>query len=253
MLDIIVTSSCRKTIVKTTRSFFDKVRYSDKMRFIVHIDVLNNENLSFITGYLRSLERSEGIGVDIHINNNPDTNWHDAHTKAINFLFNQIEKPYYFHLEDDWEFLKNIDLNLLIELMGKYDHIDHIRFSKEKIKDKYWLYHISDEISEEYLAPNVEVTINGIPLVQTPIWSFNPHLGRSSIIKNFINMPLDGNPEKYICHKYPELAGNGKTYLYGRIGDSAYVKDLGRNRFRRKLQKYKYILTGGKYAEYRFD
>jgi hypothetical protein len=49
--------------------------------------------------------------VDFHINNNPVANWHDAHAKAINFLFKQIETPYYFHLEDDWEFMKHIDLD----------------------------------------------------------------------------------------------------------------------------------------------
>jgi hypothetical protein len=252
MLDVIITSSCRKTIVAALDSFLDKVHCSDKLRFLVHIDVLKPKNLSHIKNYLRRLEVHSGFEVKLRINSNPDNNWYTAHTKAVNYLFNKIETPYYFHLEDDWIFIKYVDLDPLIKLMNANKYIDHIRFSKEIIKEKAWLYHLSDEISEEYLVPNVEVVIDGIPLVRTPLWSFNPHLGRSSVIKNFINIPPNNNPEKYVCHKYLEIVKEGHTYIYGRIGDSAFVKDLGRNIIKQKIRKIKYILSGGKYANYRF-
>lgn len=254
MLDIIVTSSCRKIIVKTFESFFEKIKYSGEVHIKVNIDVLNPKNLSFIKNYLYELGRLREIKIDVHINANPAKNWYEAHALAIGYLFSRIETPFYFHLEDDWLFLKKIDLDSIVRLMEKYSFIDHIRFSRRQIGEKTRLYHLSDEITEEYLTPNIEVVIDGISLVQIPTWSFNPHLGRTSVIKNFANLQISENPEKYICHKYQEVSENGKIYIYGKIGDRAIIKDLGRNKIRQKIRKTRYIISSiirhGKYPEY---
>lgn len=252
MLDVITTSSCRKTIIRTYRSFLNQVKCSGAIRFIVHIDVLHSENLKSLKKFFKKLESMRGIQVDVKINDSPSKNFHEAHAKAVSYLFSRIESPYYFHLEDDWVFQKKLDLDSLLKLMDERLFVDHIRFNRKTIADKSWLYHLSDEISEEYLFPNHEVVVDGIPLVQVPTWSFNPHLGRTSVIKNFVNMKIKENPEKYLCHNYPKLSGGGKIYLYGKIGDSAFVTDLGRNRIRGILQKYKYIIKGGKYSKYKY-
>lgn len=253
MLDIIITSSCRKSIIKTLDSFFARVHCSKSIRLLIHIDVLHPDQLNLIKDYLRNLKLEKKIEILTHVNPHPARNWYAAHSNAILHLYGLISTACYFHLEDDWRFLKNIDLDPLIRLMEKYPDIDNIRFSRERIKKKVWLYHLSDEITEEFLAPNIECLIDNISLIQTPIWSFNPHLGRTSIIKNITDIPKNQNPEKFVCLKYIENGKHNGTYVYGKIGDSAYVNDLGRNKIRRKIQKYKYILTGGKYAEYRFD
>ena len=135
-------------------------------------------------------------------------------------------------------------------IADKYHYIDHVRFSRQKIMEKSFLYYLSDEVSEKFLKKNIEVVIDNIPLVQVPAWSFNPHIGRSSVIKNFANMQISENPEKYICLKYREVSEQGKIYVYGKIGDGAIVKDLGRNRIRQKIRNIKKLLTCGKYAKY---
>lgn len=230
----------------------EKIKYTGKLRFIIHIDVKNLRSLPVIQDFFNNIALN-GINVDVHVNMHPLNDSYEAHTKAINFLYKKIETPYYFHLEDDWEFLKYIDLDVLLKLMEKYTNIDQIRLSKETIKEKAWLYHLSEKISEEFLVPNVGVTIENVPLVQTPLWAFSPHLGRSSVVKNFMDIPSGWNPEKYICHKYPLLEKKGRIYIYGKIGESRYVQDLGINRVRVNIRKYKYILNGGKYADYLFD
>jgi len=250
MLDVIMTSTCRKTIEKTIESFFNNVFYSDGYHFIIHIDVLNPKYLNREKEYLKEVERKTGSKVNVTINTSLSKNFHENLTNATNYLFRQIRTKFYLHLQDDWVFLKKVNLEPLIKLMEEHPNIDHIRFSKEKIKEKSWLYHLSGEVSEEYLAPNEEVVIDGIPLVKTPVWSFNPHIGRTSIIKNFIDIPIGVRAETYVCHLYPKATNNNGIYLKGRIGDDPIVKDIGRNKLRQRIRKFKYIITGGKYAEY---
>ncbi|GBD95570.1 MAG TPA: hypothetical protein ENG83_13865 [Nitrospirae bacterium] len=247
-----MTSTCRKTIERTFHSFFKYVSCDEKFRFIVHIDVLNPRYLPDLMDFLKKTSESYGVDIIHKVNSNPSANYYEAHSRAVGYLFSCIESLHYFHLEDDWIFLKKIDLNPLIVLMKKYPYIDHIRFSKKNIPERSWLYHISDVVSEEFLIPNKEVIIDDITLVELPLWSFNPHLGRTSVVKHFTDLPIRENPEKYICHKYSHFAENGKIYMYGRIGDGASVRDIGRNRLRQKIRKLKYILKGGKYAEYIF-
>ena len=61
---------------------------------------------------------------------------------------------------------------------------------------------------------------------------------------------MNGNAEKLICKEYERAFGNKGCYFYGRIGDKAIIRDIGRNWLRQKFRKYKYILTGGEFAQY---
>jgi len=246
MLDVIVTSTCRKIIVKTIESFKKNVSCSEGYNFIVNVDVLHPRYLPSLMRYLKK----NGI-TDIRINKKAE-GFCNAFAQANTYLYGQIKTPFYFHLEDDWIFLRKVNLDPLIRLMEKYRHIDHIRFSKEKIKEKAWLYYLSADVSDEYLEPNKQVEIDGIPLVQTPTWSTNPSLARTEVIKNFINIPRDVSLEQFICSNYPRTFKRRGTYIYGKIGDPRFVLDIGRNKFLTKLRKIKYRATGGKYADYLF-
>lgn len=246
MVDIIITSTCRKTIEKTLGSFLKKVNSGQKFNFIVNIDVLNESYLPRLLAYLKSL----GI-CDISVNRTLNS-YHVNHAIALNSLFKRIQAPFFFHLEDDWLFLETIDLDALIALMRRHADIDQIRLSKERIKPKAWLYYVSEEISEKALAQNVQVAIDNVALVKTPAWSFNPSLGRTSVIKHFVDLPLTAQPESYLCREYPVIRGHQGTYILGSIGDRPKVKDIGRNAARQFLRKIKYVVRGGKYAEYKF-
>lgn len=246
MLDIIITSTCRKTIEKTLDSFLKKVNSDQEFNFLVNIDVFDEHYLPRLMAYLKS------VGIyDISVNRKIDIN-HTHHALALRNLFQRIQTPLFFHLEDDWLFLENIDLDMLIGIMQGHAHIDQIRLSKERIKPKAWLYYLSEEISDKLLALNIQVEIDNVALVKTPTWSFNPSLNRTSIIKHFVNLPLTTKPESYLCQKYPVICGHQGTYIFGRIGDAPKVKDIGRSKIKQFLRKTKYQAKGGKYAEYKF-
>jgi hypothetical protein len=247
MLEVIVTSSCRPTIEKTIRSFLEKASFSGGVRFIVHIDVLHREHL----GRLRKFLGRMGI-TDVTINHAPGLPL-DNQRRAVCLLFDKLSSPFFFHLEDDWVFLRPVDLDALVGLMRNHPFIDHIRLSKERIKPKAWLYHTSEDISEEVLADNAQVEIGGIALVKTHTWSFNPSLARTEVVKRFVSLPAGWyNAEQYLSRHYPEAAPRRGVYILGRIGDPPLVRDIGRNRLRQALRKTKYILGGGKYADYKF-
>ncbi len=253
MLDVIITSTCRDTIKRTLDSFLHKICFSGPIRFIVNIDVLQRSKLRGLKDYFFQIKRRHGvIKIELLINESPDGSRYKAHSLALNNLYRSISSKFYFHLEDDWLFLNHIDLDKLIHLMDTCETINHIRLSKTRIKDKCWIYYLSDEVIEQYLIPVSECVIDNVPLVKTFAWSFNPHVGRSSIVKKFISLDSNDNPEKRVCNIYHEMFSNNGLYILGHIGDSPTIKDLGRNRIKHTLRKIFYVLQGGKYVEYKF-
>lgn len=228
MLDVIITSTCRKTIEITLKSFMKNVYCSGGFRFIVNVDVRNSSYQDRLVNFLCS----QGIN---HVRINPVLKGRlGSHMDAINYLAGAIESPYYFHLEDDWVFLCKIDLDPILNLMGVRSNVHHIRFNKERTREATWLYHLSDIDAPEYQKASRNVNMGGLGLVETCVWSFNPSLGRTETLKKLTPLHGGGNPEKQLCSKYDQLClgGDYGTYIYGNIGDPAMVKDIGRDPFR---------------------
>lgn len=237
-LDVIVTLTCRKQFERTYKSFIDYVKYFGEFRFIVHIDIIEKNKKEYLPNLLKFLK--EKNITDIHINKEPK-----GHANAINYLFNRIKSEFYFHLEDDWIFIREIDLNPLIVLLKNHNYIDHIRFNKERIRKKEWLYHLSPYPNPKIFKTVRQYKIDNIDIVKTNVWSFNPSIARTSVIKNFKSIPLNVNPEQYICHQYPNISKHLESYIYGKIGNAHIVNDTGRDH--PLFQKIKSILRNPYY------
>jgi hypothetical protein len=221
MIDVIVTSTCRRQFETTYASFMKNVKYSQGFRFIIHVDVLE-KNKRYLPGLLEFLKRNNISDVNIN------TGKH-SFAGAVNYLFKKLQSEYYFHLEDDWLFLKPIDLNAVIEAMEKNNNIHSIRFSKERIKkpDCRMKKYLAEK-NEPYLLPGREINIGGIGLIETSIWSLNPHIARTSTIKQLLDIPEDINPEEFLSKRYFSAFSSPGLYIYGKYGDSPYTKDIGR-------------------------
>jgi hypothetical protein len=233
MIDVIITSTCRKTIKQTLSSFLEHVICSEKFHFIVNVDVKNLFYLPYLKSYLDKMQIT-----DININLHPGSK-NTAHGNAINYLFNQLKSPYYFHLEDDWIFLKKIHLDPLLVLMEKNDFIHHIRFNKDRIKDYAWLYHLSPTDTPPFRKMQENVLFNDIPLVKTYVWSFNPSIARTATIKQMLPICVDSNCEKDVCSQFDHLFSSNGAYIWGRIGDEAAIQDIGRNTLLHRLRRIK--------------
>jgi len=218
-------------------SFIRNVKCSDMFRYIVNVDVRNPKYLDRLN---RFLDR-KGI-QDLRINPYP-AEMPRAHAETINYLFSRIESPHYFHLEDDWIFLERIDIDPLIELMQTHNQIDYIRFNKQRTRENAWLYHISHQDIPKYQKMNRDLVINGINLVQTWVWAFNPSIARTSTVRSIIPIPPTASPEKYLCHMYDKNFNTRGAFIWGRIGDKAVVRHIGYarwiwlKRIKRKIMK----------------
>ncbi|MCX7994761.1 MAG: hypothetical protein N3A65_03170 [candidate division WOR-3 bacterium] len=220
-LDVIVTSICRPHFYTTYRSFKENVTYSGEFHFIIHIDVLkkNRRNLPALLNFLKT------IGVaDYHINFGEND-----FANAINYVYRKIKTPFYFHLEDDWIFKRKVDLDFLLNIFARIPYINQIRFSKEK------LIPIPESVIKKYkaknelhLLPGEQVKVNGIDMIVSQMWSFNPHLGRTAILKEFYPVPKGINPEEYMTKRYLARYGSNGLYIFGKYYDEPYVKDIGR-------------------------
>ena len=233
MLDVIVTSTCRKTIIPTMKSFLKRVFSSQQYRFIVNIDVRNPAYLPKLKQFLADMN------IDVFRVNMSPKPWPRGLTETTNFLYTKVETPYYFSLQDDWLFLRTINLDPLIEVMNHNPYVDHIRLSKQRIRPYAWLYHLSGEDVPKYRKPNIEMAIDNINLVRTHNWSFNPSLSRTSVMKTMLPVPVRTRAETHFCLRYDQLYSTRGAYVLGRIGDKPAVRDIGRNRYREYFRRLK--------------
>jgi hypothetical protein len=85
--------------------------------------------------------------------------------------------------------------------------------------------------------------MSGVPFVTTQVWSFNPSLARTSVVKEIGPIPRnlhnDTCPERYVCRRYDELYKEKGSYIFGKIGDDATVKDIGRTRGKQYFMRLK--------------
>lgn len=241
-IDVVVTSTCRKTVEKTVESFLDKLYLSEEFNFIVNVDVKN-------PGYLPTLEKyfkRKNIN-DVHINHHP-ARPPKGQADAVNYLYNKLNAPYYFNLEDDWIFLKTINLDALIEVMEKNEDIDIIKLNRMRIPEESWLYHLSPS-SAPLTGMNSNQSMGNLNLVKTHNWSFNPSLVRTATIKKMLPVEFTGtkklsppsNAEKYFCHTYDHMFSKRGAFFLGCIGDPPIIRDIGRNKwkvYRRRLKKF---------------
>lgn len=228
MIDVLVTSTCRMTIKRTLESFTDRVTSSDGFRFLVNIDVVHPWRLEQVQNVLHDF----GI-TQYRVNDKPQ-----GHAAAVSALYEMIESDYYFSLEDDWIFCRDIDLDVIKSIMEQNYDIDIIRLNKEINPEKEWLYHKSDYKNKEYvhLTPK---DFNGYTLLQNVTWTFNPSLARYSTLKAMLPIPIDVNPEQYLCHRYDEYYRSRGSYIWGAVGDSRCIRDIGRNQIRSNFRKIK--------------
>jgi hypothetical protein len=214
------------TIKRCITSFLKRVHFKGRYRFLVNIDVINKKKLSSIKKFL-----NQNKIEPLRIKSNPDSEPFGL-TETINFLYSKIESKYYFCLEDDWIFLKDINLDDLIDLFNVNDQIDHIRLSKRTIKDYCILYYKINKLGKHPTCSQKNIILNHRNLVKTFTWSFNPSLNRTSTIKYILPVPYELPAERYFCKNYEEIYSNRGNYILGKIGDKPYILDIGRSKFR---------------------
>ncbi len=92
---------------------------------------------------------------------------------SIKNLIDEATTPYYLWFEHDWQFIKDMDLNTLIDTLETDNTVHYIRFNKRFTQN---------EGCDSNLWPKKN---SKIPLVGTDGWSNNPYFCRRSTALNW--------------------------------------------------------------------
>ena len=236
MIDVTITGSGRwKYLKRTIESFTQNVSCSERFRFLVTDDA----------GYHCESNGTRKAIVDSGVFDA----WHftkrQDYSECIAWLYANLKSEFFFHLQDDWEFLKPVNLDPLIALMRHHRSINHIKFNKRKtratLKPEAWN-HLGK-------LPKRNTVIDGIPLVAYPYWAMHPSLNRTSFVHRF-KVPRSGQKEydrafkpsrweRYwlqtlfvgVDRKNPkDSCRKVGTYIYGKIGSPPYILHIGEDR-----------------------
>jgi len=229
-IDIAMTSVIRPKIVKRTLETFTKRVFKEKgsYRLIINIDVVGENHIPQVVLEMcyKFFNRKNVI---YNISPKP------SFPNAVIWAWNQVESDYFFHLEDDWQIFRDVDISRLIRIMKKNNSVASIRFCNRKLKS--------------YTKRIVEVSglffdvHDGFCISKSPgnSFSLNPSLIRTSFMKEALPlMRRDVNPEKQFRRKDPilsQLVMKWDYAIYGNPGDHALV-DGKRGRYWREKMGY---------------
>jgi hypothetical protein len=122
-MDVLITSASRDKCIKSEIKAFNKhVKCKEGFDFHLHEDcVPGMENSSFET--IRWANKSKIFSTIYH--SNPRI----GRGPALNKLKKHANSKYIFYMEEDFDFIKDVNLDILIDIMEKYKHINQIAFN----------------------------------------------------------------------------------------------------------------------------
>ena len=212
-IDITMTAVIRPKILNETLKSFCKRVFCDldRFRLIINIDNVGEDSNPF-----NMIKICHKFFKDVKWNIAVEPSF----SKAVKWVWSQVENDFVFHLEDDWIIFRKIEFNNILRIMSKNSNIASIKLCNKKLK-----------------------VINGVvvlgDLAYTPInefciaidkgrsMSLNPSLIRASFIKEVLPFMSDNvNPEKQLRKRNPLLKKIIMKYdyaIYGNPGDGALV------------------------------
>ncbi len=133
-IDVCVIATLRPEIIKVTlESFLNKVSYTGKFRFLINLDMVPYKNM------FKMYDVYEMINIVLKEHQYEIFLGKGNFAKAVKESWKRTESEYVLHLEDDWEFIRNIDLDEVIRLMmgpNTYIRFPKIKAAQYKCLDK---------------------------------------------------------------------------------------------------------------------
>ena len=233
-LDITMTAVRRPEIIyKTLSSFvnnlFDKESLK-KSQLIINIDPVGEAKESI--GTIKDICFS--FFFDRVIYRIPDVPNFSA---AFKWVWRQTDANYVFHLEDDWELVRPINLKEIINVLGSEPDLALIRLPmfKSGIKEmKNW---------NRFYSWNGKYFECPEELKRSVGFCGHPSIIKKSFVESvvpFIDTKL--NPEKQFHHGHVEIMKTVDKYRYGVWGpqnSEPAIRDLGRDWIKDKLWQKK--------------
>jgi hypothetical protein len=221
-IDITMTATLRPKVLRyTLESLKENIIRDDSDRYtlLMNVDRIG-EDVEPKSMYSVACKYFKNVIV-----NYPET---PSFTKAVIWCWKQVREDYTFHIEDDWQFNRRVDVDHLIYILEKYSDLSSLRLNKKltpnetrfKVYNGYWSYIEEDRfyiMSEEDTKSHI---------------SLNPILFKSKFIKEVLPyMKNDINPEKQLHPQGGSMLDVMKKWRYGvysNPGDAPWISDTGR-------------------------
>lgn len=202
IIDVLVTSSSRfEHFKRTIKSFLDKVKNKDGYRLHLHEDVNHVAESESILHWSKDV-------FETVLTTEP----HKGRAAALKKLKNCVKSTYFFHLEQDWEFIKPVDLGLLISFMRKNVKANQLAFHTYR--------HPVGQNWENKVA-------DGITFWRSKYWHMSPALWRGSFAKK--HWSAFKEPDSRRAFQQAVMEEHGKfgfgSYAFGKLNE--YVIHLG--------------------------
>ena len=153
---------------------------------------------------------------------------------ALKEAFEHVKTEYVLVHQDDFEFLKPLDLHGLLRAMDQNHNLKHVRLNSAPNPPFLGGPSVND--------PGVDDKIEGgsaFPVLKTLRWSDNDHIARTDYYTDFV-LPLIGDAKTFMEHvlntaEHEDLKSDPSkhskygTFLYGTWGDGPFIYHLDRH------------------------
>jgi hypothetical protein len=227
-IDITTTATLRPELLeKTYKSFFTNL-FMDKhdYRIIINVDPIGSELYAAKEMVLIAKKFCNNV-----IYNCPkEANF----AKAWKWCWEQVESDFVFHLEEDWELLRKVDINHMIGILNNNLNLAALRMLKINVPKDLWFFRSAYTVEDGFLkAEDRSVSFGG-----------NPQLIKSEFVKQACKyMTIDKNPEKQFRpdskNLWEKVVSKWDYGVYANPGDKKLIIDIGRqwmenHRFQKK-------------------
>jgi hypothetical protein len=214
-IDITMPTTLRPGILdKTLKSFTSNVfTDKDRYRFIFNIDPIgencNQEDVvKIVNKYFDN--------ILYNMAEEP------SFPKAFKWCWDQVEADFVFHMNEDWELLRPININNMINILKENKNLSCLRLLKMDVPNNLKFFRSKYIDMNKYLKAERREESFGT----------NPELIRAEFVKEARKfLRNDYNPEKQFRSQFPEMFKNvvmrWDYAVYALPGDKALIKDIG--------------------------
>lgn len=220
MIDITMTATRRPEILNKTLSSFREYLFGPRcdLRLIINIDPVGHEECT-TEDVLRVCHYYMGDNVVYRAPEKP------SFPQAFHWVWSMASNEFVFHLEEDWELLRPIDLSTM--MYHVHMHFAHLRLSQwrseKKLKNWKWFLEYDKDRRAFIIPEDVAGTIG---------FCGHPSLNSLHFVKTCVDhMDPNRNPEKQIKWRNKALwqqIGRMHFGVYQNPNEPAAVRDIGR-------------------------
>jgi len=220
MINITITATKRHEILKRTLWSFKQNLFKDyPVRIIINIDPVGPDQHHF-TSVATCRRIFPGTEVNYRAPERPNF------SEGFKWTWEQSQTDFIFHLEDDWELLREIDLKDMIDMLNRHKDLALLRLPQFKSTEntmKNWnlIYPWNGEYFE---CPE--------NLIMTAGFCGHPSLIKGEFVRNTTPyIDTTKNPEKQFHHGPPEIMSEVARWKYGVYSKPNMpnaIQDLGR-------------------------